>query len=178
MKPNIAGAIAAALILTACSDSHQTLAPDSDTGPAFIVAAGHVAGIEDVIAAQDAAWAAKDAIAYGNTYTEDTEVIAPIGLILTGRATVQAQHAFLFNPVNGFFRSSTSVWSLRSLTFLTGAIALVKLDVTLTGFSGLPPGLQATEPGVVRTRVTWVAVKQGAEWKILHQQMTAIPPAT
>jgi len=179
MKPSLAGtlaATAAAVLVTACSDSHQTMAPESDAGPAFIVAEGQIAGIEDLIAAQDAAWAAKDPVAYAATYTEDTEVIAPIGLILSGRAAVQGQHAFLFNPVSGFFRGSTSVWSLRSLTFLTGTVALVKLDVTLTGYAGLPPGLIETAPGVVQTRVTWVAVQHGSEWKILHQQMTARIP--
>jgi uncharacterized protein (TIGR02246 family) len=177
MKPNFAGLAAAAVLLAACSEAPQPLAPESDSGPAFVVANGHIDGIHDLIAAQDAAWAAKDPVAYAATYTEDTEVIAPIGLILSGRATVAGQHAFLFNPATGFFRSSTSVWSLRSLTFLTGGVALVKLDVTLTGFSGVPPGLVQAEPGVVRTRVTWVAVRQGPEWKIVHQQMTAIPPA-
>lgn len=179
MRPDRAFTLGAAAVvaLTACADGQRTLGPEADTGPAFVVAEGHVAGIQDLIAAQDAAWAAKDPVAYAATYTEDTEVIAPIGLILSGRATVQGQHAFLFNPATGFFRNSTSVWSLRSLTFLTGTVALVKLDVTLTGFSGLPPGLQATEPGVVRTRVTWVAVKEGSDWKIQHQQMTALPPS-
>lgn len=169
-------AMAAAVLVAGCSDSHQTLAPEPDAGPAFIVAEGHVAGIDNLISAQDAAWAAKDPIAYAATYAEDAEMIAPIGLILSGRAAVQAQHTFLFNPVSGFFRASTSVWSLRSLTFLSGTVALVKLDVTLTGYSGLPPGLVENEPGVVRTRVTWVAVKQGDEWKIQLQQMTARVP--
>lgn len=177
MRIVLTGALAAtAVIATACSDTHQTMGPASEAEPAFIVAEGQIAGIHDLIAAQDAAWAAKDPVAYAATYTEDTEIIAPIGLILAGRAAVQGQHAFLFNPVSGFFRGSTSVWNLRSLTFLTGTVALVKLDVTLTGYAGLPPGLVEYAPGVVQTRVTWVAVKQGEGWLILHQQMTARVP--
>jgi uncharacterized protein (TIGR02246 family) len=180
MSPRIArtafATVAGAVFAAACADAPDATAPSSRTEPAFAVAEGHVSAIQDLIAAQEAAWAAKDAVAYAATYTEDTEVIAPIALILAGRAAVQGQHAFLFNPATGVFRASTQSLSLRSLTFLTGTIALVKLDVTLTGFHALPPGLRESDPGVVRTRVTWVAVKRGPQWQILFQQMTPFPP--
>lgn len=65
---------------------------------------------------------------------------------------------------------------MRDISFLTGTTALVKLDVTLTGYSTLPPGLPAVQPGVVRNRVTWIAIKQGGEWLIDFQQMTPLPP--
>jgi uncharacterized protein (TIGR02246 family) len=178
MSPRIARtACATVLIAAACSEAPDATAPNTRTEPAFTVAEGHVSGIHDLIAAQEAAWAAKDAVAYAANYTEDAEVIAPIAQIVAGRAAVQGQHVFLFNPVTGIFRASTQSLSLRSLTFLTGTIALVKLDVTLTGFHALPPGLRESEPGVVRTRVTWVAVKRGPQWRILFQQMTPFPPA-
>jgi uncharacterized protein (TIGR02246 family) len=115
-------------------------------GPADARAAGQLDGIHDLIAAQSAAWAAKDAAAYAATYTIDTEVVNPVGGILTGRALVQSQHAFLFNPVSGFFRSSTSVWAVRDIVFLTGTTALVKLDVTLSGISTLPPACPRSSP--------------------------------
>lgn len=173
--------LAAAALLVGCAETPN--APESglagDGGaPAFMAtAAGQTQGVLDLIDAQSDAWAAKDATAYAATYTQDAEVINPVGGILAGRAVIEAQHAFLFNPVNGFFRVSTSTWSLRDLTFLTGTIAHVKLDVTLTDISTVPPGLPQVQPGVVRTRVTWVAVKQGANWLIQHQQMTPLPPA-
>jgi uncharacterized protein (TIGR02246 family) len=181
MSPRIArtrfATVAAVVMAAACSEAPDAMAPNSRTEPAFTVAEGHVGGIEALIATQEAAWAAKDAVAYAANYTEDAEVIAPIAQIVAGRAAVQGQHVFLFNPVTGIFRASTQSLSLRSLTFLTGTIALVKLDVTLTGFHALPPGLRESEPGVVRTRVTWVAVKRGPQWRILFQQMTPFPPA-
>lgn len=171
----------AVLLLAACADSPDATGPvgATDTGTAAFAATanGQTEGVLALIAAQDAAWAAKDAAAYADTYTADAEVINPVGGILIGRDVIRSQHAFLFNPVSGFFRVSVSTWTLRSLTFLTGTIALVKLDVTLANISMLPPGLPAVEPGVVKTRVTWIAVKQGRTWRIMHQQMTPIPPA-
>lgn len=164
----------------ACADQPDATAPGdalAGEGPAFAATAtGQTTGVLDLIDAQDAAWAAKDGVAYGATYVEDAEVINPVGGILAGRAVIASQHVFLFNPVNGPFRASTSTWTLRDLVFLSGHVALVKLDVVLTGFSAVPPGLPQSEPGVVRTRVTWIAVKQGGAWLILHQQMTPLPP--
>lgn len=174
--------LAAILLTTACTDTADTLGPAQARAPgshgalASAVASGQREAVLDLIDAQAAAWAAKDGVAYGATYTEDAEVINPVGGLLSGRAFIASQHVFLFNPVNGPFRASTSSWSLRDLVFLTGTTALVKLDVTLTGYSMLPPGLPAVQPGVVRTRVTWVAEKRDGEWLIMHQQMTPLPP--
>jgi uncharacterized protein (TIGR02246 family) len=166
------------LVLGACGEAPNTLGPSAAAGPGAQFAATATGQTDDIvalIAAQDAAWAAKDAAAYAATYTTDAEVINPVGGFLAGRAVIQSQHAFLFNPVNGPFRASTSVWALRDVTFLTGTTALVKLDVTLTGFSSLPPGLPAVQPGMVVTRVTWIAVKRDGSWRIMHQQMTPLP---
>jgi uncharacterized protein (TIGR02246 family) len=176
-------AIATILVLltAACDGAPDALSPGStapgaDAAFVDVPAAGQMSGIVQLIAEHEAAWAAKDATAYAATYTVDAEVINPVGGILAGREVIRAQHAFLFNPVNGPFRATTSTWSVRGVTFLTGTIALVKLDVLLTGISMLPPGLPAYEPGVVRTRVSWIAVRRGGSWEIMHQQMTPLPP--
>lgn len=174
--------LAAFLLLTtaACGDSSDAVGPTNAAGPqdvnASVTAAGQEDDILDLIDAQAAAWADHDGVAYGATYTEDAELINPVGGILVGRTVIANQHVFLFNPVNGPFRASASSWTVRSIGFLTGATALVKLDVALTGYSFLPPGLNPTEPGVVRTRVTWLAVKTGDTWLIQHQQMTLVAP--
>lgn len=174
-------ATAPLLFLTAaCDDAPRALGPaESLAGDAAVFAeanpAGKIEGIEDLVGAQAAAWTDKDAAAYAATYTEDVQFINPIGTVLHGRTAVQAGHTFLFNPVNGPFRASSSSWVMRDVAFLSGTVALVSLDVTLTGFSALPPGLPAVEPGVVRTRVTWIAVRQQDGWAILFQQMTPLP---
>jgi hypothetical protein len=50
------------------------------------------------------------------------------------------------------------------------------VNVALTDFLWLPPGLRETEPGVVRNVARWVAVRQHGEWVIQGQQMTPVPP--
>jgi uncharacterized protein (TIGR02246 family) len=170
-------ATAALVLTTGCGNTAETHAPSAEAPSFSASAVGQMEGIDALVAAQGAAWSAKDAVAYGDTYTMDSEVVNPVGAIINGRAGVTAIHAFLFNPGAGLFRNSTLSLSVRSVTFLTGTTALVKLDGVLTGLSGLPPGLVETEPDTVRTRVSWIAVKQGQQWRIQYQQMTAVAPA-
>ena len=84
------------------------------------------------------------------------------------RDAFRAQHAFLFA---GPFAGSTQTIEVRDIQFLTGTIAIVYQDVSLTGYASLPPGLPSSG-GVVRTRVTWVVEKRGGSWEIVFQQMT------
>ena len=170
------------LLLAACGDNPDPLAlaaaPERGTLQASAVAAGQRDDVYALIGAQAAAWAAHDGIAYGETYTEDAEIVNPVGGLISGRAVIAGQHVFLFNPATGPFRASTSTWSVREIVFLTGTTALVKLVVTLTGYSSLLPGLPEMQPGVVQNQVTWIAEKVGSEWLIRFQQMTPLQPGT
>ncbi|MBA2670483.1 MAG: SgcJ/EcaC family oxidoreductase [Gemmatimonadetes bacterium] len=134
---------------------------------------GQVRHIEALVSALEATWAAKDAAAYAALYAEDVEFIGPTAGVISGRDALRAAHVFVFSTI---FAQSTLDAEVRRIQFLTGTIAIVDLDFTLTGFTGLPPGLRATEPGVVRHVVRWVVVKHRGEWQILGQQMTPIPP--
>ena len=64
---------------------------------------------------------------------------------------------FLFN---GPFAGSTLTLVVRDIQFLTGTIAIVYLDTSLTGYAFLPPGLPSSG-GVQRNRSTWVVEKRG-----------------
>ena len=161
-----------ALLSSACSDR-----PDA-TGPIGVrpveVSVQPVSKsistdpILEIVSAVTAAWAAKDAAAYAAPYAEDVQAISPVGSLLTGRDAFRAQHVFLFN---GPFVGSTQTIELRDIQFLTGTIAIVYQDVSLTGYAFLPPGLPSSG-GVVRNRVTWVVEKRGGSWQIVFQQMT------
>jgi uncharacterized protein (TIGR02246 family) len=124
--------------------------------------------ILDIVSGVTAAWAAKDASAYAAAYAEDLQAIGPTGVAQSGREAFRAQHVFLFN---GPFAGSTQTIEVRDIQFLTGTIAIVYQDVSLTGYASLPPGLPSSG-GVVRTRVTWVVEKRGGRWEIVFQQMT------
>lgn len=124
------------------------------------------------------AWNAGDGIAYGDHYTADADFVNPLGNVATGSAAIGAAHVFLFNPVNGPFRGSTSSHVVRRLVALTGSLAIVDATVTLTGFAGTPPGLVHWAPGVVKTRHHMVVGRVDGNWRILAQQITAMQPGT
>lgn len=122
----------------------------------------------------DAAWTAQDAVAYAGTYATDADFVNPLGNVLPGREGVKAAHTFLFG---GPFAGSSAVSVIRRGIFLADSVVLVDLNVTLTGYHGLLPGLHETQPGVVRTLVTWIVAKRSGRWEILAQQMTAVAPS-
>ena len=131
-------------------------------------------GDSDLVAAQLAAWNAKDADAFAATYAADARFFDPIGNLYPGRQGIRDAHAFLFA---GPFAPSSETQVITEIRILTGTLALVHLEAALTGYAGLPPGLSATEPGVLRTTKTWVVEKRSGEWLILIQHMAPVVPA-
>jgi uncharacterized protein (TIGR02246 family) len=163
--------VAAVLVSSACSDQPAATAP---IGVRPEVSAEPVSTsistdpITDIVTAVTAAWAAKDAAAYAAPYAADVQEVSPRGDLFAGRDALRAQHVFLFG---GPFAGSTQTITVRDIQFLTGTIAIVYQDVSLTGYAFLPPGLPSSG-GVVQTRVTWVVEKRGGSWEIVFQQMT------
>lgn len=172
-------AVLVALLGTACSDSSTPTAlgsadaPDAQFAALAVNPPGQVAHINALVNAATAAWTAKDATAYAAIYTEDVHFIGPTAGVIVGREALRLQHEFLFSA---FFSQSTQTLEIRRIQFLTGTIAIVELNVTLTGYFALPPGLREAEPGIVRNVGRWVVVKHRGEWLVLGQQMTPVPP--
>lgn len=165
------------VLVAACNEAPTTpLLPDAADFSAARMGTnppGQLAHISALESAWEAAWDAKDAAAFAAVYAVDAEFINPAGGILSGRDAIRTQHALLFA---GPFATSTLTADTRRIEFLTGTIAIVHQDMTFTGFAGLPGGLRATEPGVLRGRLTWVVMKHGGKWQIVSHQMTPLPP--
>lgn len=164
--------VAVALLSSACSDRPDSTAPIG-VRPVTVSAQPPSSSIStdpiiDLVSAATAAWAAKDATAYAAGYAQDLQAVSPRGDLLAGRDAFRAQHVLLFG---GPFAGSTQTIEVRDVEFLTGTIAIVYQDVSLTGYAFLPPGLPSSG-GVVRTRVTWVVEKREGRWEIVFQQMT------
>lgn len=164
--------VAVALLSSACSDRPDATSPIG-VQPVGVAAQSPSSSIStdpimDIVTAVTAAWAAKDASAYAEPYAADVQAVSPRGDLLAGRDVFRAQHVFLFG---GPFAGSTQTIDVRDVRFLTGTIAIVAQDVSLTGYAFLPPGLPSSG-GVVRTRVTWVVEKRAGRWEIVFQQMT------
>jgi uncharacterized protein (TIGR02246 family) len=174
------GAVLLLLASAACDDgptSSQAYAQDPLDPPAMASMPAPtpetVRGIEDLLGAWEASWNAGDANAFAATFAEDADFVNPLGGILSGREAIRQTHLFLFG---GPFAGSAQAGEVRRIVSLTGSLAIVDLNVTLTGYAGLPPGLSETEPGVVATRTRWVARRNGDRWEILAQQLTSIAP--
>lgn len=164
-----------ALAVGACS-SDDPFAPAAADRPSLSAQpASGEAEIGAIAAALEAAWAAKDAAAFGGLYDEDVSFIQPTGFHVSGRATVQAQHAGLFA---GPGAQSSLDATIHRIVFLTGTIAMVDLSLAYTGFTALAPGVRATSPGLLLSQVRWILVKRGGVWRIAGQQMTPVPPAS
>lgn len=164
------------VLLAACADGDGAVEPNAR---AQTVAAPQAsvqelrsgtAAIMDIVDAATAAWSAKDATAYAALYSADLVMINPLGAVVSGRTAFEATHVFLFN---GPFAGSTMTIAVTGINFLTGTLALVYQDVTLTGYAFLPPGLPS-QNNAVNVRVTWVVAKHRGTWEIISQQMTPI----
>ena len=159
------------LPLSACNEGADVTAPGRARqlqAAAADLGAIPTAPILDIIAALTAAWDQKDAAAYAAPFAEDLQFINPAGVVFLGRDAFRNLHTILFN---GPFAGSTVTITVREIQFLTGTIAIVYLDQSLTGYAFLPPGVPSTG-GVVRTRATWVVEKRGGEWEIVFEQLT------
>ena len=126
---------------------------------------GDVRGIEQLVEEFESAFSAKDAVAYGDAYTENADFVNPVGAVTTGRAALVAQHAMLFA---GPLAPATFTAELRDVDFLTGTSAVADVFTTLSGFAGPPPPFTVVSPdGAVRSRTRWVVEKRGGEWEIV-----------
>jgi uncharacterized protein (TIGR02246 family) len=161
-----------ALVFTACGEASDTTGPlaarEPGASPASLAAIS-TAPILDIVSDQFAAWTAKDADAFAATYTPDARFLAPNGDVFEGRDAIRAAHAFLFA---GPFAPTTETQTIADVRFLTGTIAVVYLNATLTGYTGPGP----TEPGVLRTTKTWVVIKRAGAWLIETQHMAPVAP--
>jgi uncharacterized protein (TIGR02246 family) len=129
--------------------------------------------IRKILKAQTIAWNQDNAQAWVQDFSEDADFINIIGTHFNGQAETQKRHAALFS---GIFRNShleVEVWKVRQLS-PTAVIA--ETVQTLRGYDALPPGVEPTEPGVLRTRMKYVFEKQGRDWRIVSAQNTAIHP--
>jgi hypothetical protein len=89
------------------------------------------------------------------------------------REANEARHAQLFETIFANSTLSAEVLGLRRVAE-RGAVA--ELAFTLVGYDRLPPGIQETEPGVLRTRLITVLEHRDEGWTVVAAQNTAILP--
>jgi len=163
------------VLATACQDQSGSTGPMASPethAPLAQLGAIPADGILDLVNGRTAAWAAKDPVAYAAAFAADLQFINPAGVLFSGRDAFRALHVILFN---GPFAGSTLSLAVRDIQFLTGTVAIVYLDLSLTGYAFLPPGTSPPADGVLRARVTWVVEKRAGDWQIVFMQNTSQP---
>ena len=163
------------VLTTACQDQSGSTGPMAAAethAPLAYLGAIPTDGILDLVNGRMAAWAAKDPAAYAAAFAADLQFINPAGVLFSGRDAFRALHVVLFN---GPFAGSTLTLTVRDIQFLPGTVAIVYLDLLLTGFAFLPPGTNPQADGALHARVTWVVEKRSGEWQIVFMQNTSQP---
>ena len=132
------------------------------------------ASIIAILADLDEAWHTGDAARWVAHYAADARFVNVSGTLMSDAATLRARLDVIFR---GIFRGSRHVGTLQFVRALGADGALVDEDIEITGFRGLPVGVQATVPGVLRTRMRHVLQRQGNRWVIVASQNTTVAPA-
>ena len=129
------------------------------------------AGLRSLFQDQQAAWNRGDGVAFAAAFTEDSDFINVRGDLFHGRTMIAARHmAILSGPLKG----SHNTIKIRTLTAVGIDLAIVETDHLTNDFHSLPPGIVATTPGMLKTRMTYLAKRRDGHWWILFAQNTAV----
>ena len=97
-----------------------------------------------------------------------------IGARLGNRDANVRRHADLFATIFKGSRLAVREMKIRVLGDFT---AIANLVIDLTGFSKLPPGIRPSIGNdVLRTRMHYVLIQDGARWRIVFSQNNAVMP--
>lgn len=129
--------------------------------------------IRTIIGELDSAWAHSDADRWAKQYSPDADFINILGMYMPD---IKAMHARHHEIMTGVFKGSRHAGTLRRLRFLDAIVAIADVDIEVTGYKALPPGVVPTAPGVLRTRMRHILTKSGEGWRIVATQNTAVAP--
>ncbi|SEU18239.1 SgcJ/EcaC family oxidoreductase [Stigmatella erecta] len=137
-------------------------------------AAQDEAALHELVAVQADAWNRGDAAVWSKDFTEDATFINIVGSVFEGRAQIEERHAAIFATV---FKGSKTQVTVQRILFPEAGIAVVDAVHEVTGHTRLPPGVQNTEAGLLRTRMRYVMKRTSGQWRIVAGQNTDVKPA-
>jgi uncharacterized protein (TIGR02246 family) len=117
------------------------------------------------------AWNTSKAEAWASQYWPEGELINIRGDVLSGPSQVRDQTAKI---LAGPFKGSTFTYVVRNLRYISRDVVIADTDILVTGFQGLPPGIAATSPGELRTRMKHVYERRHGSWRIISSQNTMV----
>ncbi len=132
------------------------------------------AELQQIFEAQQAAWIAGDGPAWSQAFAADAKFVNIRGDAFHGRTAIAEQHARIFA---GPFQGSHTTITIESYTLLAPGVAQIATLHEVTCFKFLPPGINATTPGTLKTRMTYIGVEHDGQWQLAFAQNTTIQPA-
>ncbi len=109
------------------------------------------------------AWNRGDAKAYGAHFRADGTFTNVNGTFHFGREEFDRRHEEVFR---GAFKGTTLALSTKMLRFVRPDVAVVDIDVRLSGCRTQPPGAQADPDGALNTCLLLVLVRENGSWWI------------
>src|SRR6266567_3683142 len=130
------------------------------------------AAIKQSVAAFSDAWNRHDAHAVAMRYVEDGDFSSTQGIPSHGWKELEEHYVSIFGT---FLKNAHRTDMVRSIRFLTPAIASVDIDWQMTG-AKTPDGADAPPR---KGLLNWVMTKQNGEWMITvyHESLFTPPPA-
>lgn len=139
-----------------------------------MVPAADAAIIAAMLQAFVAGWNSGDAEQWKPLFAEDAVFVNVMGGELAGRDLIVSQHQSLFK---GLFKGTQLKSEVIALKAVSADVIIADAANTVSQLKMLPPGLQMTEPGILRTRLRHVLTRGGEKgWQIVATQNTPIPP--
>jgi uncharacterized protein (TIGR02246 family) len=132
------------------------------------------ADLRKLMAVQSEAWTRGDAKAWSRDFAPDSDFVNIVGSVFEGHDQIEERHAAIFASI---FKGSQVKVTVRRIFFLGDDIAVVDTVHELSGYIKLPPGVQNTEEGLLRTRMKYVMKKNAGQWQIVAGQNTDVKPA-
>jgi uncharacterized protein (TIGR02246 family) len=121
------------------------------------------AAIQKLLSELADAWNRGDAQAYGARYRPDSTFTNVNGTFHAGRDEFNRRHEEIFR---GFLKGTTLELTTKELRFIRPDVAVVDIDVSLSGVPAQPPGVPAAPDGALHTCLLMVLVKEGRSWWI------------
>jgi len=121
------------------------------------------AEIQELLGELIEAWNRGDANAFGARYQSDATFTNVNGSFFIGRDEFNFRHEEVFR---GVFRGTTLALTARKLRFVRPDVAIVDLDVGISGCAARPPSIQVGSDGVLRTCLLMVLTKDAGKWWI------------
>ena len=113
---------------------------------------------------QQEAWNRSDAAGYSADCDENVSFTNIVGQVFFGCKAFEEKHAQIFATI---FKESTLNMSVRRIHFPASNVAVVDIEVQLSGYQALPPGVKHPADSVLRTRLLQVFVHSDVGWRVV-----------